>query len=77
MVGRERPTGGATAGRDQSNTVESGEYLVSPLVRSGLRMSKVITVLYWIYAAVLVLLIIGGLLSVFGVFSTGYDGPGI
>ncbi len=40
-------------------------------------MSKVITILYWIYAAVLVLLIIGGLLSVFGVFSTGYDGPGI
>jgi len=65
------------AGRGRGDAVESGKHLVSAVVRSGSRMSKVITVLYWVYAVVLLLLIIGGLLSVFGVFSTGYDGPGI
>jgi hypothetical protein len=40
-------------------------------------MFKVLSAIYWIYAAVLVALIVLGVLSVLGVFSSDYDGPSL
>jgi hypothetical protein len=40
-------------------------------------MFKFMSAVYWIYAAVLVAVIVLGILSLAGVFSTNYDGPSL
>ena len=40
-------------------------------------MVKFTTVLYWVYAALLLGIVVLGVLSVAGVFETGYDGPNL
>jgi hypothetical protein len=40
-------------------------------------MVRFTTILYWVYAALLVGVVILGVLSVAGVFDTGFDGPSL
>jgi len=40
-------------------------------------MANFTKVLYWVYAAILLGIVILGIFSIFGQFGTGYDGPSL